>query len=93
MNLPHSCAQMEYAVESEEIPVDYNPKFREYGIRVLDGGSSVIQLTFCPWCGQRLPDSLRMLWFEELEKRGIDPIEDDVPPEFSDDRWYNAEST
>jgi len=26
-----------------------------YGLYVHDGGSSVIAISFCPWCGQRLP--------------------------------------
>lgn len=26
-----------------------------YGIIVHDGGSSVIEIAFCPWCGTRLP--------------------------------------
>jgi hypothetical protein len=43
------------------------PKFREYGIRVLDGGSSFIILEFCPWCGTRLPESLRDRGFESVE--------------------------
>ena len=26
-----------------------------YGLIVHDGGSSVIEIGFCPWCGARLP--------------------------------------
>jgi hypothetical protein len=26
-----------------------------YGLIVHDGGSSVIEISFCPWCGSRLP--------------------------------------
>jgi len=26
-----------------------------YGIIVHDGGSSVIEIAFCPWCGAKLP--------------------------------------
>jgi hypothetical protein len=26
-----------------------------YGIIVHDGGSSVVEIAFCPWCGARLP--------------------------------------
>ncbi len=26
-----------------------------YGLIVHDGGSSVIEIAFCPWCGSRLP--------------------------------------
>jgi hypothetical protein len=82
------CDQMRRAVSSAEIPVDYEPKFREFGVRVLDGGTSVIQLKYCPWSGHRLPDSLRDRWFDELERRGIDPYGNDIPSEYSDERWY-----
>jgi hypothetical protein len=26
-----------------------------YGMIVHDGGSSVIEINFCPWCGSKLP--------------------------------------
>lgn len=26
-----------------------------YGLIVHDGGGSVIEIAFCPWCGARLP--------------------------------------
>lgn len=26
-----------------------------YGIMAHDGGSSMIEIAFCPWCGTRLP--------------------------------------
>jgi hypothetical protein len=76
------------AIESEEIPIVYTPKLREFGIRVLDGGTSTIELLYCPWCGRKLPESLRDRWFEELRKRGIDPSSDSIPDEFTDERWY-----
>ena len=39
--------------------IDFIAKFREYGILVRDGGSSSILISYCPWCGVRLPDSQR----------------------------------
>jgi hypothetical protein len=53
--------------------VHYSARFDEYGIPILDGGSSVIVLSFCPWCGRSLPESKRDLRFERLEALGIDP--------------------
>jgi uncharacterized protein DUF6980 len=26
-----------------------------YGLMIHDGGSSVIEMAFCPWCGAKLP--------------------------------------
>ncbi|WP_412760022.1 DUF6980 family protein [Methylobacterium guangdongense] len=28
-----------------------------YGLMVHDGGSSVVEIAFCPWCGAKLPQS------------------------------------
>jgi hypothetical protein len=81
---------MVYAIEASEIPIVFNLKFRETGVSVLDGGSSILLFQYCPWCGTRLPESLRNRWFDELEARGIDPLYGDIPPDFRDDRWYAA---
>ncbi|MET8167527.1 hypothetical protein ABZT34_25245 [Streptomyces sp. NPDC005329] len=70
--------------------VRFEPRFREYGLIVHDGGSASREIGFCPWCGARLPESRRDRWFDALEARGIDPWEDEVPPEFEDDRWLRA---
>ncbi|MGA5817906.1 DUF6980 family protein [Kitasatospora sp. NPDC094028] len=95
---PHCCesmtAQLNRPCDRHEDPFDcpdalihFSPKFQEYGIVIHDGGASVSVIEFCPWCGHRLPESQRDRWFEELERRGIDPWQDDVPAEFEDDRW------
>ena len=82
------CLQMESAVNDPDVPVDYVSKLREYGLRILDGGSSYLVIMFCPWCGHKLPDSLREEWFDNLERLGIDPYGDEIPTDFSDARWY-----
>ncbi|WP_432705930.1 DUF6980 family protein [Actinoallomurus iriomotensis] len=33
-----------------------------------------------------MPASQRDRWFAEMERRGIDPWEDEIPAEFQDDR-------
>jgi Domain of unknown function (DUF6980) len=68
--------------------IAYIPKYDEYGIIVHDGGSSIVEISFCPWCGARLPESKRDRWFDELEKRGVNPTSDPIPPEFESDAWY-----
>lgn len=83
----HRCEQMKYAVESEKVRIDYVAKYREYGVRVLNGPSFIV-MSYCPWCGTRLPKSLRIEWFDLLERIGIDPAYDKVPEEFADERWY-----
>jgi hypothetical protein len=39
--------------------VRFSAQFQEYGLIIHDGGASVITINFCPWCGQRLPESQR----------------------------------
>jgi hypothetical protein len=68
--MEHCCETMRREVERrcEEHPdrfdcpdalIAYSPRFHEYGIIIHDGGSSVSRIEFCPWCGSRLPESLR----------------------------------
>jgi hypothetical protein len=90
------CEQMSAAISDPTVPIEFIAKFNEFGVKVLDGPTSdawlnrgKINFTYCPWCGQRLPESMRDAWFEEMEKRGIDPWADDVPEEFKDDTWYS----
>lgn len=69
--------------------VCYSEVFDEYGLMVHDGGSSLILIAFCPWCGKKLPDSKRPLWFATLTALGYkDPWEEDIPEEYRSNRWY-----
>ena len=85
--------ELGHAISDDDVPIVFVAKFREIGIRVLDGGSSYILLSTCPWCGRALPASLRDEWFNELKRRGIDdPVTDTIPSEFTDERWYSRGS-
>ncbi|MCF2525666.1 DUF6980 family protein [Yinghuangia soli] len=97
----HCCETMTRQVDAQcdthpdpfECPdalIDFSAKFQEYGLVIHDGGASVITIAFCPWCGHRLPDSRRDAWFEALESQGIDPWNDEIPPEFDDHRWLDS---
>ena len=75
--------------ECPDVLVRYLPKYDEYGLIVHDGGSSVSGINFCPFCGFKLPDSKRDLWFDTLEKMGFDdPINQNIPDDFKTDHWY-----
>ena len=90
--------QVEFACaahpEPEHCPdalVSYSEKFREYGLFIHDGGSSSLAINFCPWCGAKLPDSLRDQWFAELEVLGFDdPLSQEIPESFRTGAWYGA---
>ena len=34
--------------------VHFNPKTRQYGLMIRDGGRSTYPMTYCPWCGTDL---------------------------------------
>jgi len=50
-----------------------------------------VVISYCPWCGARLPESQRDQWFREMERRRIDPWTGNVPAEFQDDRWLHSQ--
>ncbi|MDZ4100530.1 MAG: hypothetical protein U1E12_02505 [Hydrogenophaga sp.] len=83
----HCCEQMRSAVSDDDLPLEYAPKFREYGILYCDDGSSYQLIQHCPWCGSQLPASLREAWFDELDRLGLEP-EDPMPDELRDGRWW-----
>jgi hypothetical protein len=67
----------------------YSAKFDEYGLIIHDGGASYVLIGHCPWCGQKLPESKRDLWFDTLEALGFDnPPQDEIPLEFETDAWW-----
>ena len=85
----HCCDGMTGHLAGGDVPVLYVAKFREYGIRVTDGGSSYIVIVYCPWCGNQLPHSLRDEWFEEIERLGLEP-EDSLPGKYATDEWWRC---
>lgn len=68
----------------------YSATFDEYGLIVHDGGNSSYDMSYCPFCGARLPESKRDRWFEELEKLGYESplFDDDIPEKYKSDAWY-----
>lgn len=99
MNSRFCCTELKEAVERScsdhpdiyECPdhlISYTPRFDEYGIIIHDGGSSSVSISFCPWCGARLPSSKRDRWFDELLAKGIDPHGQDVPEPYKTEAWY-----
>jgi hypothetical protein len=79
---------MRHALEEPEYPIVFIPKFREVGMSIRDGEDSILLFACCPWCGSALPKGLHSEWFDELERRNIDPYGMDVPPEFLSADWY-----
>lgn len=84
-----SCEQHASAFDCPDALVFYTPKFDEYSLIVHDGGSSGIRISFCPWCGAKLPESLRERRFAELEALGFeDPGSGAIPSKYNSEEWY-----
>lgn len=104
--MKHCCSEMTSALEIEcdehsgdgfacsDVVLSFSPMFREYGIQ-LDGNSS-LTIDFCPWCGKKLPHSLRNLWFERMDAFGLDnPFDEDrerVPEAYKSAEWWQKEN-
>ena len=48
--LPHACGTMQTLIDNPDVPVAYDPKFREYALNASDWERV---LWYCPWCGTR----------------------------------------
>lgn len=84
----HCCKEMENFLQVTSLPIKYNPKFREYSLEVSDGGSSKQQIQYCPWCGNKLPSSLRDAWFDILDDLGLEPDSSNLSEELRTDSWW-----
>lgn len=96
----HCCEHMDHATqlkcdthrdefECPDVLIIYVDRFAEYGIIFHDGGTAYSIISYCPYCGTKLPSSKRDIWFDELRKLGIDdPDEQDIPREFESGLWY-----
>jgi hypothetical protein len=82
---------MRRAVTDPRVAVTYLPRFREYGL-LVDGGPGLQLIAHCPWCGDKLPDSLRDEFFERLEELGLEPDDPDLPLDFRSDAWWRLRS-
>lgn len=86
-----TCEKHPNPFECPDVLIHYSPKFDEYGLVIHDGGSSSIQIQFCPFCGNELPESKRDRWFDELEDLGFSaPLVDDIPELYKSDAWYRT---
>ena len=99
--MKHCCIEMEgyteFHCKAHQTPYNcpdqlmaYNAKFDEYGIIIHDGGTSLIYVSFCPWCGKKLPESKRDEWFDIIDELGIDPAIDEIPTTYLSDEWYRS---
>lgn len=100
---PHMCERMHSALGDIRAMISYLPWTREYGIRILNPRRAadyqrlrIRPISFCPWCGRKLPESLRPKLRETLSQRDY-PISDpevDASPalytayEYASELWW-----
>ena len=85
----HCCDSMARHLVDGDVAVVYVDNFREYGIGLLDGTTAFQLIAHCPWCGAKLPSSLRGEWFNSVEGLGFEPGDTRIPVEFLTDAWWN----
>lgn len=76
--------------ECQSCAVVFIEQYDEYGIPIRDGSNTYWKIENCPWCGTRLPESKRELWYRTLLGMGIDPFDPQakIPPAFQSKRWF-----
>lgn len=82
------CERLDASLKARKSVLLSLPKVREFGLRVLDGGSSCITLLFCPYCGSKFPESLSDRWFEEIERLGLEPGDAAIPDKYRTAEWW-----
>lgn len=69
----------------------YVPKFREFGIRLVDSIGEFDEISHCPFCGNRFPGSLREKWFDIMYRLcgdDFDPNQSEFPDKYKTDAWW-----
>lgn len=56
-NVEAKCDQHLNRHDCPDALIDFWPASQTYGLMIHDGGPSVIVISFCPWCGTKLPES------------------------------------
>jgi hypothetical protein len=88
---PHACERMALALSGTEYPLRYYDRFREYSVLVIDGGESVLIIEYCPFCGVKLPRSVRDDWYDRLDRLGLDPDSDAIPDMMKSGSWWRSD--
>ena len=89
------CETLVLNLKEKRTCIGYNEVFREIYLNRSDTRSVITVIFFCPWCGSKLPNSLRDKFFDILEKEynietdiGEYKERKDIPMEFKSDEWW-----
>ena len=86
----HCCQDMTVHLADGKVAISFLPKFREYCIR-LKRAPAIATIQYCPWCGKRLPDSLRGVWFKKIEAMGFELGDPRIPSTYMSEEWYSSQ--
>ena len=80
---------MYYHLKRKQVAIGYNPRLREYYIH-LNKSRGVQLMDFCPWCGRKLPGSLRDMYCDEVREIGFEPFDDKdrLPKKYLTEEWW-----
>lgn len=82
-----TCPMHEERSECPDLIISYDEVFDEYCL-IKEGVS--LAISYCPWCGTRLPPSQRERWFSELDTLlGTSPLRapEKVPQRYRTREW------
>jgi hypothetical protein len=95
---PHYCAKTAYAMYKSRSTYWYIPRTREYGLRIVDPfirienqPIRILPVRYCPWCGEKLPTSLKAEWLSRIGALGLSEDSPDIPAPLANDAWWKAE--
>ncbi len=103
-NYEHCCDLMTFMLDDPRVPIFYIDVFRTYSIFEFETSKKFEKclipkspwhfgevLDFCPWCGSKLPGSLRDEWEKRLDQ--FREFDEDLlficaPEEYYSDEWW-----
>ncbi|WP_417512870.1 DUF6980 family protein [Minwuia sp.] len=95
-NPAYSCAYMRDFATDHQTPFAYNPRWREYGIRMIDWERPTFEqplrydrIHYSPWCGRRFPKSMKDEWLHEMKRLKIAPDAEAPPWAYDSDVWWH----
>lgn len=101
----YCCIKMEGVLEEHNSPLRYVPYTRSYYIEypsLTQSSKNALtvaeKIHYCPWCGNKLPNSLKKEWSDIVKKNfGITDTLDQtqlkrIPEEFMSDEWWKKKN-
>jgi len=91
----YCCELMASLLKEDKVHIGYSNCLREYYIKLRRSSAAIQEIFYCPWCGKKLPGSLRDEWFHILRsKYALENPADDkkkIPKEFRTDKWWKKQ--